>query len=85
MAASKLKLLSTIEVTTMTSQVLSEGWATPITGFMRERDYLQSQHFGVLLDGGVSNHSVPIVLPLTTEDKDRLANKSAVALVYEEK
>ena len=32
-------------------QVLAEGWATPLTGFMREREFLQSQHFGCLLDG----------------------------------
>ena len=32
-------------------QVLAEGWATPLNGFMREREYLQSQHFGLLLDG----------------------------------
>ncbi|CAI4227757.1 unnamed protein product [Auanema sp. JU1783] len=31
-------------------QVLSEGWATPLSGFMRERQYLQSLHFGELLD-----------------------------------
>ena len=33
------------------TQVLAEGWATPLSGFMREREYLQSQHFGCLLDG----------------------------------
>ena len=32
-------------------QVLAEGWATPLNGFMREREYLQCQHFGLLLDG----------------------------------
>ncbi|VDO25979.1 unnamed protein product, partial [Haemonchus placei] len=31
-------------------QVLSEGWATPLPGFMRERQYLQALHFGQLLD-----------------------------------
>ncbi|CAP24304.2 Protein CBR-PPS-1 [Caenorhabditis briggsae] len=31
-------------------QVLAEGWATPLTGFMRERQYLQCMHFGQLLD-----------------------------------
>jgi len=30
-------------------QVLSEGWATPLSGFMTERQFLQSQHFGCLL------------------------------------
>ena len=66
-------------------QVLSEGWATPLNGFMREREFLQCQHFGALLDEGVTNQSIPIVLPVTTEDKDRLANQNAFCLVYEGK
>ena len=32
-------------------QVLSEGWASPLKGFMREREFLQVLHFGTLLDG----------------------------------
>ncbi|GMS96130.1 hypothetical protein PENTCL1PPCAC_18305, partial [Pristionchus entomophagus] len=31
-------------------QILAEGWATPLYGFMRERQYLQSLHFGQMLD-----------------------------------
>lgn len=34
-------------------QVLAEGWATPLNGFMREREYLQCLHFDCLLDGRV--------------------------------
>jgi len=64
-------------------QVLAEGWATPMTGFMREREFLQSQHFGCLLDGGVTNQSIPIVLPIHTADKERLENESAFTLTYE--
>ncbi|CAF4294133.1 unnamed protein product, partial [Rotaria magnacalcarata] len=30
-------------------QVLSEGWATPLAGFMRETEYLQCLHFGCLM------------------------------------
>uniref|UniRef100_T1J7Q2 Uncharacterized protein n=1 Tax=Strigamia maritima TaxID=126957 RepID=T1J7Q2_STRMM len=63
-------------------QVLSEGWATPLLGFMREKEYLQCLHFDCLLDGGVCNQSIPIVLPLTTEDKERLDGTSALTLVY---
>ena len=29
---------------------MSEGWAYPLQGFMRERQYLQSLHYGQLLD-----------------------------------
>ena len=64
-------------------QVLTEGWATPLTGFMREREFLQCQHFGCLMDGGVVNQSVPIVLPISTEDKERLMEENAFTLVYE--
>ncbi|XP_048581623.1 bifunctional 3'-phosphoadenosine 5'-phosphosulfate synthase-like isoform X1 [Nematostella vectensis] len=64
-------------------QVLSEGWATPLYGFMRENEFLQCQHFGALLQASVSNQSVPIVLPLTTENKNRLEGCSAYTLTYE--
>ncbi|XP_070608345.1 bifunctional 3'-phosphoadenosine 5'-phosphosulfate synthase 2 isoform X1 [Erythrolamprus reginae] len=73
-------------------QVLSEGWATPLKGFMREKEYLQVIHFGTLLDGmgkidifkldGVINLSIPIVLPISTEDKERLEGCSAFTLEY---
>ncbi|XP_064614711.1 bifunctional 3'-phosphoadenosine 5'-phosphosulfate synthase-like isoform X4 [Liolophura sinensis] len=66
-------------------QVLGEGWATPLTGFMREREYLQCQHFGCLLDGGVSNQSIPIVLSCSTEDKEKLHDCAAFTLRYEGK
>ena len=64
-------------------QVLSEGWATPLTGFMREKEFLQCQHFGILQDKGLSNQSVPIVLPVTLGDKERLEDANAITLVYE--
>ena len=41
-------------------QVLSEGWASPLTGFMTEDQYLQCLHFKCLLDGEISNQSIPI-------------------------
>merc|ERR1712142_1347455 len=64
-------------------QVLGEGWATPLTGFMREREFLQCQHFGALIDGGTTNQSIPIVLPIHTPDKERLASCKAFTLRYE--
>lgn len=66
-------------------QVLAEGWATPLTGFMREREFLQCQHFGALIDGGTTNQSIPIVLPIHTADKERLANSKAFTLKYQGK
>ena len=70
-------------------QVLSEGWAYPLRGFMRERELLQSLHFGCLVQDVFINQTVPIVLALSTADKQRLAPDSGderragdVALVY---
>ncbi|XP_039207941.1 bifunctional 3'-phosphoadenosine 5'-phosphosulfate synthase 2 isoform X3 [Crotalus tigris] len=63
-------------------QVLSEGWATPLKGFMREKEYLQVIHFGTLLNDGVINLSIPIVLPISTEDKKRLEGCSAFTLEF---
>jgi len=87
-AKSEIVDLPALEITKLDTQwvqVLSEGWATPLTGFMREREYLQCQHFGCLLDGGVTNQSIPIVLPVQTTDKERLEGSSAFALSYEGK
>jgi len=65
-------------------QVLGEGWATPLTGFMREREFLQCQHFNCLLDDGVINQSVPIVLPISTEEKERLeTHAGAFTITYQ--
>ncbi|KAF6031277.1 PAPSS2 [Bugula neritina] len=81
--------LPSIEITKLDTQwlqILSEGWASPLKGFMRERQYLQTQHFGCLLDEGLKNQSIPIVLPVSSADKDRLvATGSDITLKYEGK
>ena len=41
-------------------QILAEGWATPLKGFMSEQEYLQSQHFGLLLDGKATSDPNPV-------------------------
>ncbi|XP_078481179.1 ATP sulfurylase/APS kinase isoform X1 [Ciona intestinalis] len=78
--------LPTIDITKLDMQwlqVLSEGWATPLTGFMREREFLQCQHFGCLLKNEPINQSVPIVLPVHSADKERVENAEAIALKYD--
>ena len=42
---------------------------------MGEREFLQCQHFNCLLDEGVTNQSVPIVLAISNEDKEKLGGK----------
>ncbi|CAG2108173.1 unnamed protein product [Medioppia subpectinata] len=66
-------------------QVLSEGWAPPLTGFMREREYLQCLNFGLLVDDGLHNQTVPIVLAINDDDKEALNGKTRVALKHNDK
>ena len=63
--------------------VLSEGWASPLRGFMRETEFLQTLHFNSLRldDGSVVNMSVPIVLAIDDSQKRRIGESTRVALV----
>ncbi|OIS98695.1 PREDICTED: ATP sulfurylase 1, chloroplastic-like [Nicotiana attenuata] len=64
--------------------VLSEGWASPLKGFMRESEFLQTLHFNSLRlgDGGsLVNMSVPIVLAIDDSHKNRIGGSTSVALV----
>ncbi|XP_030131596.4 bifunctional 3'-phosphoadenosine 5'-phosphosulfate synthase 2 isoform X2 [Taeniopygia guttata] len=81
--AEKLPALEITKLDLQWVQVLGEGWATPLTGFMREAEYLQVLHFGTLLNDGVVNLSIPIVLPLSLEDKQRLEGSEALALSFQ--
>lgn len=80
--ASLLPSLAISDVDLQWVQVLAEGWATPLTGFMREKEFLQSQHFGCLLDGGIVNQSIPVVLAVCTADKERLEGCPAFTLTH---
>ncbi|UJR25566.1 hypothetical protein I4U23_006911 [Adineta vaga] len=80
-----LDKLNITELDLQWAQVLSEGWATPLTGFMREKEYLQCLHFGCLMKGHIENQTIPIVLPCSTEDKERLKSSSTIALCYNKK
>lgn len=63
--------------------VLSEGWASPLQGFMRENEFLQTLHFNALRleDGSVANMSVPIVLAIDDAQKHRIGASTRVALL----
>ena len=62
--------------------ILSEGWANPLTGFMRENQFLQTIHFNTIRqpDGTLVNQSVPITLDISDQDCDRLQNADAITL-----
>ncbi|CAG9536034.1 unnamed protein product [Cercopithifilaria johnstoni] len=49
-------------------QVLAEGWASPLPGFMRERQYLQCLHYGLLLDLKKKCFTFDVSLPEGTEE-----------------
>lgn len=63
--------------------VISEGWASPLRGFMREDEYLQSLHFNSLRlgNGTVVNMSIPIVLSIDDEAKERIGGSKDIGLV----
>ncbi|XP_006280386.2 ATP sulfurylase 4, chloroplastic [Capsella rubella] len=63
--------------------VLSEGWASPLKGFMRQSEFLQTLHFNSirLEDGSVVNMSVPIVLAIDDDQKFRIGDSNRVTLV----
>lgn len=62
--------------------VIGNGWASPLRGFMREEEYLQSLHFNSLRleDGSFVNMSLPIVLAIDDADKEAIGESSDVAL-----
>ena len=79
--AKALKSVDIDKVDLQWVQVLAEGWAHPLKGFMREEELLRSLHFSCLSTGEESvNHSVPIVLAVSREDKERLEDASAFSL-----
>ncbi len=48
---SKLDRLKPVEMEWL--QVFSEGWAYPLSGFMRENEYLLSLHFNCIKRSGI--------------------------------
>uniref|UniRef100_A0A1B6E2A6 Uncharacterized protein n=1 Tax=Clastoptera arizonana TaxID=38151 RepID=A0A1B6E2A6_9HEMI len=78
--ASHLPLLAITEVDLQWVQILAEGWARPLNGFMTEDQFLQTLHFNSLSDD--VNQSIAIVLPVSTADKQRLDGSSAFALAH---
>lgn len=89
-AIAEAKTLEALHITTVELQwlqVLSEGWAYPLRGFMREHEYLQALHFNCLLNDDETvrdNQSVPIVLSCTQADRDRLSNCQSIVLWHDD-
>ncbi|XP_054743416.1 bifunctional 3'-phosphoadenosine 5'-phosphosulfate synthase [Anastrepha obliqua] len=84
--AKTLNSIPLTEVDLQWVQVLSEGWAYPLSGFMREDTFLQTIHFNSIVtddDDERQNQSVPIVLSVTTELKNKLDGVSSIALTFQ--
>lgn len=85
------KTLPSVEISTVELQwlqILAEGWAYPLRGFMREKEYLQTLHFNCILNEDESmrdNQSVPIVLSVSEVNKNKMDGSSAITLSYEGK
>lgn len=87
--STEAKTLPSLEISTVELQwlqILSEGWAYPLRGFMRENEYLQALHFNCIQNPEEptirDNMSVPIVLSCTEDDKTRLQEQASITLQY---
>lgn len=80
------KLLPKIELDELSlqwAQVIGEGWATPLEGFMREKEFLECIHFKTLtVVNMIHSQSIPIVLPITDDDKQRSKGFESVCLFH---
>merc|ERR1719281_1883160 len=83
-AAASLEILPLTEEELQWLDVISNGWASPLKGFMTEKQLLQTLHFSHLImeDGTMSPMPVPVLKTCTTADKERLEGKSEIALTY---
>lgn len=84
--ASEAELMPKVKLTKIDLewvQVISEGWASPSRGFMREDEYLQSLHFNCIRmkDGSLVNMSLPIVLAIDDDAKERIGESNDVSLI----
>jgi 3'-phosphoadenosine 5'-phosphosulfate synthase len=81
-----IKTLEITELDTQWLQILSEGWASPLTGYMKEDEYLSCTHYGFIVKNGQKyNQTVPIVLSISENKKRELERESEILLVYKGK
>lgn len=80
-SAKKLERLKLSEEELHWVQVLAEGWASPLDGFMTEKQFLQSTHYEhLVIDGKMVPMPVPIVKACTAEEKAKIEGKEQIAL-----
>ena len=82
-ASNRLECIELDEISVQWLQVLSEGWATPLHGFMREKEYLSCLHFSSIFENGrLHSQSIPIVLAIDELDKERIKRENAITLKF---
>ncbi|GMH13666.1 hypothetical protein Nepgr_015507 [Nepenthes gracilis] len=66
--------------------VVSEGWASPLRGFMRENECPQSLHFNCLRleDGSIVDMSLPIALAVDDETEEQIGSSLDVRFAWED-
>lgn len=83
------KMLPRIDINELSlqwAQVIAEGWATPLEGFMRESEYLECIQFKTITAHNmVHSQSIPIVLPIRDDEKLRTRGFESVVLLHNEK
>jgi len=83
MECNKMYNYELAKVDTQWLQVISEGWSHPLKGFMREDDLLTCMHFNTITRNNQKfNQSIPIVLPVNDDAKNKIEGQSAICLTY---
>lgn len=82
-AARLLPDIDISEISLQWAQVIAEGWATPLEGFMNEREFLECIHFKTLtIHNMTHSQSIPIVLPISDAERQSIIGLGSVCLTY---
>lgn len=85
-ASKMLPRVSISQLSLQWAQVIAEGWATPLEGFMRESEFLECIHFKTITAHNmVHSQSIPIVLPIMDDEKLRIRGFESIVLTYDDK
>lgn len=82
-AAKLLPSINLDDISLQWAQVIAEGWATPLEGFMKESEFLECLHFKTLrVHNMTHSQSIPIVLPISEADKQSIRGIGSVCLMH---
>lgn len=82
-AAKLLPKIDLNDISLQWAQVIAEGWATPLEGFMKEKEFLECLHFKTLkVNSMIHSQSIPIVLPITEAEKQSIRGIGSASLCH---